>query len=130
MWLRVENKSIQVGAGSPILSVSSNQDEVHLCEYSGQNKPQDFEVAVEKEVKLASVVNENNVVDVPEPKHLLFNESIINENVIPSCASEAVGSHTDVSKELNSPVFDGVNIVSDQAKVEAQACDLSPQVCF
>ena len=61
-----ENKSIQVGAGSPILSVSSNQDEVHFCEYSGQNKPQDFEVAVEKEVKLASAVNENNIVDVSE----------------------------------------------------------------
>ena len=38
-----ENKSIQVGAGSPILSVSSNQDEVHFYEYSGQNKPQDFQ---------------------------------------------------------------------------------------
>ena len=35
-----------------------------------------------------------------------------------------------MSAKLNSPVFDGVNIVSDQPKVEAQACDLSLQVCF
>ena len=75
-----ENKSIQVGA-----LFSSNQDEVHFCEYSGQNKPQDFEVAVEKEVKLASAVNENNIVDVSESKHILSNES--KNPVIPSCVS-------------------------------------------
>ena len=95
-----------------------------------------FEVAVVKEVKLASVVNESNIVDVSEPKHLTINDVMTNEHiefknpVIPFCVSEAVGSHTCVSKELNSPVFDGVNIVSGQAKVEAEACVLSPQVCF
>ena len=94
----------------------------------GQNNSQDFEVAVEKEVKLASVVNENNIDDVSEPRHLLFDESLISENVefknpvIPSCVS---GAHL-----CHSPVFDGVNNVSDQAKVEAQACDLSAQVYF
>ena len=58
-----ENKSVQAGAGSPLLSVSSSQNEVRFCEFPGQNNPQDFEVAVVKEVKL-SVVNESNIFDV------------------------------------------------------------------
>ena len=85
-----------------------------------------------KEVNLASVVNENNVVDVSKPKHLpIIKENVEFKNpVIPFYVREAVGSYTCVSKELNSLVFDGVNNVWDQAKVEAQACDLLPQVCF
>ena len=37
-----ENKSVQAGAGWPLLSVSSSQNEVHFCEYCGQNNPQEF----------------------------------------------------------------------------------------